>query len=540
MLDTFATSEAAEYSSQSMSLRQAEWDRQLESVDQKQAELLAIQWKLVREQTGTLARELAFAQQQLKDLKVDSRRAVLDVERSFRENEGKINEERGLRLAMYESLEQRVKKMKHDIESEATSRAAGDAEFPPRLEAITAAVNVRAQDHAALDLEVRKLQEVLRAVTEELDAVKEAVSQEASERNAGEEGIMDLLHGIREALSKETRDRIAATETLGHSLQQMIEQERADWMEAKSAIHKQHAALERDVQGHAGGLPALRSSLLELEATLGSRLDDARKSLEHELGERAAVHQKFDRRLADLSIMVDREAAARRATAEEQEQAFKTLQSKFKNSLAEQVDSARLAREELQSQLSEDIEKEIANRESQHAAVMEQVSGQRAVFDVRFDTLSGNFRDLEQRNRDERQEECCSREADHAKLSEELAGQVRELRDSLGARFAEERAAREAGDASLEEQVGFLDRFLQDVRELFLQRSSRHRQLAARKAAGGLLQLPPTPRGGGAAPAGLLQLPPTPRGGGAAAPAGLLQHAAPPLATTTTPSTPRS
>merc|ERR1719204_2686016 len=63
--------------------RQAEWDRQMEFHDQKQAELLTIQWKLVREQTGTLAKELGIVQQQLRDLKTDSRRVIVEVERFF-------------------------------------------------------------------------------------------------------------------------------------------------------------------------------------------------------------------------------------------------------------------------------------------------------------------------------------------------------------------------------------------------------------------------------------------------------------------------
>jgi len=466
-----------------MTRRQAEWDRQLESVDQKQTELMTIQWKLVREQTGTLARELAIMQQQLKDIKVDSRRALIEVERYFRENEGKLNEERGLRLAMYESLEQRLKKIKHEVESEAKQRAVSDAEIPPKLEALAEALDTRSRETAQLDGEMRKLNEAIAANIQELSVLRDTVAQEADERRCGEETARGCLREVREAINKEIRDRTAADDDLGQALRSVIEQEKADRNLAASSFRTQFNTLQKDLLPYKEELPALRTRMQEIENALQSRLKDGQKSMERDLGERAAAHIKLERKVTDMAALLDKEGMARSAMAEESEQMLKSFRTKMQNILYEQNEAARFAREELQNQLAEQIEKEVATRETQHAAMMDQLSGHRAAFDVKADAIESGFRGLEQQHREERAAEYREFEANQLKFAEEVARQLREFRESFGARLAEERATREAHDASLEENIDFMDHFLQDVRELFLQKGSRQRQLVARKTA---------------------------------------------------------
>lgn len=196
-------------------IRQAEWQRQLQSVDEKQAELAHIQWKLIRDQSSSLAKELAIVQTQLKDLKAESRRALVECERAFRDNEAKLNEERGLRLAMFESLEKGMRKVRSDMDVEAQERQAANAEVSQKVKALSEEHNVRLREQQAQDLQQRRLREDLKVALEDLDALKQTVCQELSERREGEETLSELLREVRENLQKEAQNRTAAEEDSG-------------------------------------------------------------------------------------------------------------------------------------------------------------------------------------------------------------------------------------------------------------------------------------------------------------------------------------
>lgn len=482
----------ADVSVNAVTRRQAEWDRQLESVDQKQAELLTIQWKLVREQTGTLARELALVQQQLKDLKVDSRRALLEVERYFRENESKINEERGLRLAMYESLEQRLKKVKYDVEAEAKHRAAADAEVLPKLEALSEALDTRFREHLAMEADLRKLREAFHLTVQESDSLKDSIEQETRERRAVEESMTEMLRELRDGLVREIRDRTSADEDIAATLRASIEQEKSERNASLSSLRTQFTVFQKDLLPQKDELPAVRSRLQELEAMLHARLKDTQRILERESGDRSAGHQKLERRLLEITQSIEKESAARVAQQDETDQLLKNFRTKVKQMVADHAEAARSARDELQRKLGEQLDREIAAREALQIGLGDQIAGQRAALDLRLDALEGCFRDIEQRHRDQLTAEYREWEVCNLKSYEETSRQIRELRDLFQSRLSEERATRESQDAGLEEQLESQDRFLQDIRELFLQRGPRTRQLTARKASPSSTMSPPS------------------------------------------------
>lgn len=52
------------------SVRQGEWDREIEAADRQQAELFNLQWRLIRDQMGGLAREITTMRQEIHTFKV--------------------------------------------------------------------------------------------------------------------------------------------------------------------------------------------------------------------------------------------------------------------------------------------------------------------------------------------------------------------------------------------------------------------------------------------------------------------------------------
>merc|ERR1719162_437414 len=57
-----------------------EWAQELEYVDQKQADLVVLQWKLVRNQTGMLAQQLVDVRKQIQDFKREQENQANRVE----------------------------------------------------------------------------------------------------------------------------------------------------------------------------------------------------------------------------------------------------------------------------------------------------------------------------------------------------------------------------------------------------------------------------------------------------------------------------
>lgn len=461
--------------------RQAEWDRQMEFHDQKQAELLTIQWKLVREQTGTLARELGIVQQQLKELKVENRRTVVEVERSFRENEGKLSEERNARHVLADSIEQRFKKVRSDLDAEVKARTTAFAEVQPKLHALEASIEIRTKDHRNLELEVSRLHKLIEAAMQDIEALKEALDQEAAERRTQEESMLDMLRDLREVVQQESKERVAHHEDHVRNHLAILESERIERHQAHNALKEKVTSLQKDLAPHKEDIPAIKSRLQEFEGIIATKLREATKAFERELIERGAQQVKLERRITELSAVSEKEYAARASQVEEYEQMLKNFRTKMKSTLDAQAEQGRQAREELLHTLTEQLERETAMREAQSATLIDQWGAHKTTFDSRVEALEGSLRTIEQRHRDERNAETQDLEAALQRHSEVVGKQLRDQAELLQAKLTEERASREAQGANLEEHIEFLDRFLQDVRNVFMQTGSRSRQLAVRK-----------------------------------------------------------
>jgi len=464
--------------------RQAEWDRQMEFHDQKQGELLTLQWKLMREQTGTLARELAIVQQQLQEMRVTNTKVRAEVDQFFRESDAKIVEERSLRQNVAETLEQRLRKVRQEIDAELNSKVAPIADIQRKMQAAEDKAVQTARDERALESEVAKLWKVVDVNTQDILALQQAVEQEAGERRNLEDSTLDMIRDLREALQKESKERANFHEEhLGKQVSR-LDNERAEREQAHNALNQKLANLQKELAPQREEMPALRTRLQDLEALLNSRLKDNQKNVERELQERIVAQQKLERRVMDLQAVAEKEAAARLQQSEEFEQVLKNHRTKMKTLVGEQAEFSRQAREDLQSRLSDQLERETAMREAQRLDLMDQWNGCRSSLESRVDSFEGTLRTLEQQIRDEGTASMQALEATRLRQTEGLARQMRELGESFQAKIKEEREAREAQDNSLEEHMSFMDNFLQDVRQVFLQTGSRTRTSTFRKSTG--------------------------------------------------------
>mmetsp|Transcript_74098 Transcript_74098/g.143347 ORF Transcript_74098/g.143347 Transcript_74098/m.143347 type:complete len:363 (+) Transcript_74098:76-1164(+) len=267
--------------------RQAEWDRQLQCVDQRQAELLGSQWKLVREQIGGLASDLAALQNQLRDFTLESRRAFIEMEAHARKNEQKILEETTLRVSKFhevdsqmQALERNVQQFEVDLQFHRTQRSTMSDEIALKLETCSVAMDARAREQASQARELQHLRDEASANTHELEVLRDAFADEAADRRAAQASSADFARELRGRLVEEVERRTVSQTELTQSLQAAADREAAE-------RSLSHATLSRAVNALESELLPIKKAVLGPCTPAGKQNGDMLASITHELAEQA-------------------------------------------------------------------------------------------------------------------------------------------------------------------------------------------------------------------------------------------------------------
>ncbi|CAE6911522.1 unnamed protein product [Symbiodinium natans] len=210
----------------------------------------------------------------------------------------------------------------------------------------------RSREQQAADLQYRRLREDLKAALEDLDALKQTVCQEMTERREGEETLSQLVREVRESILKETQSRTNAEEAMKEAFQLTLEQEKVDRVADVTALRTVSSTLQKDLASLKEVVPNHRARLGEVEHFMNTRLKEIHKGLEEELQKRAAADAKLEKNFKELSSALETEASTRQSLAEEVDQVLKTMKSKMKSSVAEQGELCRQALEAAKKQLT--------------------------------------------------------------------------------------------------------------------------------------------------------------------------------------------
>mmetsp|Transcript_34653 Transcript_34653/g.79345 ORF Transcript_34653/g.79345 Transcript_34653/m.79345 type:complete len:689 (-) Transcript_34653:152-2218(-) len=470
-------SEELDTSFVAMTRRQAEWDLELDSVDRKQAELFSLQWKMVREQSGTLGRELARVQKQLKELRRESRSAVLELQTSLQETEAKLVEERRSHRETLAAVEHRIlSRVQEDLEAQ--SRTSGVDGIRNELRSLSEELELRLKEHGNYEDGLSKLQQVVSYVVEEVEALKEGVAVETSERKASGESTTRNVRDIWDALQREVRDRAACCEDMLGTMRGALEQEKSDRTLACSSIRSMVVNIQEDYHPAKEEVMAMKNSLQEVEAKVNAKLRDLNRAAERQWADWGATHDRIERKVLDLGAQFEKETTARATLAEETDQLRRMTKAQMKKVMEDHAESARAVRLELKDIMQEQMDKErgtrLAMQEAWQAYIVKQ--------DFAVENLEVAVRTLEQKHTSNGVE-VREWELSHLKLIEELAKQGREIREYCQHRVGDERAEREAKCIHLEERVDLNDQLLQDLRKVFTHRPARQRSASAGKAA---------------------------------------------------------
>jgi hypothetical protein len=318
--------------------RQAEWEKQMESMDQKQAELFHFQWNLIREQLGSLTSGMAAMRQEVEAFRsTEARREVreADFARVVREVQADLERESTSRRKHNEELIETLAPLKQAVDHERTDRIHSFQAFEKEIS--TQISNIKKQQQLTLDGD-KDLSNRFEHWCMELRAT---LDKESGARGQKIEDLDRKIDRFAEALDKETRLRIASVEDL--TGMQKARDRGADIDDCLSSLKVLSTDLEREVESRRKEVQEIfrggertdkeirelkelsRETASELARGLQAEAEDRRRidivvrnleiqipsNIENERAERAALIDKLHKRHEDAMANAIEEAERR-------------------------------------------------------------------------------------------------------------------------------------------------------------------------------------------------------------------------------------
>merc|ERR1719210_1405594 len=320
--------------------RHSEWEAQFMSVGKQEGELFSAQWKMVREEFGTLMKELATVQCQFEEMKVSSSQAAMRMRMSASGQESKFEEQNNLRLKFEEDIRDELRKLKDDLLDEVKQREAGDervlAEALSKLDDGAGLMinEVRSRDLPAINQSVNDLRSAIDRMPVQLDTLRDSIKAEARSRELGHESMTKTLHGHREALSRDIRLTQQGIDVFKQDIPGLwdaMKKETSERNIALGPLHERVQGVERDMEPQKQEVPALRRLCEEIQANINPKLDSQQRAVDKMTENFKASQAQLEVRLAELSVKMDAESSARTAMMQEVEQSVAPLKTKMRN-----------------------------------------------------------------------------------------------------------------------------------------------------------------------------------------------------------------
>jgi len=449
--------------------RHSMWDAEFATVGKKEAEHMSAQWKLIRQELGTFAGDLAALQLGLEEAKRSTHQAVTRVTTLLAGHDARIEEERGLRMAMEENLKHELQKLRADLQAEAKQREVDDrrieSELLTKQDLHEQSVHERCKDLPTIKDKLGNLHSTVSRVPSQLDALREHINQETRSREAGHDTAMRHLKDHKEAVPRLILEATRDLKPHKHELAELkdtLDKEIANRHSIVNPLHEKVHTAHKDIAQHKEDMGNLRRICEELEDSILPRIDAQQHAIDKLGHDEKSDCDKLESRLAELSAKIDTEVAVRTAFMGEVEQMLAPIKAKLRLFASEHADQVRQARDELETSIKDKLKKESDARDAQHKALQGQLSGHKAVLDTRLESIHKSHKDLEHKIREVPAQPAP--DLAHVKKTEELARQVRQLQS----RLPEEEAPRGTIVYPHEDQILYVEQFLKDTCERFI------------------------------------------------------------------------
>lgn len=280
-----------------LAVRQAEWEKQMENMDQKQAELFHFQWNLIREQLGSLTNGMHTMRQDVEAFRsTEARREVreADFARVVREVQADLEREGSSRRKDHEEAIEALAQLKQAVEHERTDRIhvvqAMEKEVSQQIK------NVKIQQQQTLDAD-KDLSNRFEHWCMELRAT---LDKESGARGQKIEEVDRKLHRLEENLEKETRQRITAIEDVSGVQKENGMYRFSKMDELEREMQKIEQRIERETRDRGSSIDDVLMSLKVLSSDLERETAARKKEGEELLRSNSQWRQSSDKELRDL------------------------------------------------------------------------------------------------------------------------------------------------------------------------------------------------------------------------------------------------
>jgi len=253
----------------------------------------------------------------------------------------------------------------------------------------------------------------------------------------------------------------------------LMEQMRGE-IQAKYDLHNGKLATLSKLVGPAlEEMPLLKKRVQEFDAIITFQKREHEKVLERVLADRTMVEGQLERRMQEMMALAQREKEGVMPRMRELfDEQMTIIKSKLIATFNEQMEVARVSRQDLFQELVSQLTRETEAREAQAAWQKDQWNGHRLALDGRLEILETSLKGSEQSQRNKRYEDVKLMETMQLRIEEQLERKIRDLRLDFQTTI-EQRTAQLMQNGNVEDYLEYLDGLLQNLRDAMLLNTSR-------------------------------------------------------------------
>lgn len=435
-----------------------EWAQELESVDQRQADLTMTQWKLIRSQTGMLAQQLIDVRKELDQMKNEQQRSTQQFEQQHLQ--GRELQQR-LGTMLQQSVEETHMSMAR-IRTEVQKRASQESEIQQRIQSLESWTTT---NFPKLESEVYELRSAVDISVKQMTQLKDQLLQQVDEWKSGHGMVMEHSNKLHDRMRKGLRALMVAHETHRNAvqesqkvLQEHIEQKLENKLE-EVLRQLEDSCMPKDDD--------LRNRIEELEASIDPILEQNTQGLQLKCEELEQRCKELESSSKWMGATLSQEVNSRNAMVEVFEQMLKTETSKISNSVSDQIAVAHLDCKETQKTILDHLSKETMERQDQARGINGDLTTLGNSLGDRLGRLEGAWHGVRQDWR-ESQSTFRSMQGQLRLLEDGLESGLQGLRSEMHSSLREERLKREVNGTSMAEQMQAWEEFHKHLRQFYM------------------------------------------------------------------------
>lgn len=445
-----------------------EWSTELETVDQKQASLIMVQWKMIRDQTGMLAQQLIELRKELEWTKSQSTGTASRLDQFVQDNKGIEARLGKVWRQSHDRLADDLAKARSAMVQDMHVREVNEAGLLKRLDSVEAKLSASLPK---LDREVNDLRVALEAPLSQLPKIKDQLRQHVEEWKNGHLMVMEHSTKLHDGQNKGLREMMLAHENHKSDMHENFTHQRGLFDQGLDQLRESmHARFsEMPISNHDDH--GSKARMQELDDKIMTVSREMPRHIEAKLKEKESKFGELERGLEHFAAQLGQESQARQSMAEVFEQMLKAESTKLNNTMIQKAACARLDCKEIQRSLSDMLTKETSDRQEGDVIIKQDMTGICENLGDRVHSVEGEFSGLHQ-SCHSNQASVRNFEVQLRALEQNLEACLQALRVEVRSSVDKERLQRELSDTTISDQVDFLEGFHKHMREFYISRGS--------------------------------------------------------------------